>query len=183
MKTPALPTRISSIFAFLWMLFLAAIALLTLYTLLFTARSHAGTIVYGGQNFSNGVPFGFTDQGTALYVGRYQQIYEKFRFPAAQWGVIESGNRGPVGSSSSSSSYSYSYQAGGGGRRGGRGIAGRVLPLFTANIFAIATPQSAIRRGWDALMEWSTSISSLDEARAALEKAAIPEEWKQRWRK
>ena len=83
MKPPALPTRISSIFAFLWMLFVAAIALLTLYTLFFTAQSRAGTIVIGNNLPGDDRPFGFKKSPTAVYLGKYQQIYAKTAFPGA----------------------------------------------------------------------------------------------------
>ena len=81
MKTPTLPTRLTSVFAFLWMLFIAAIALLTLYALFFTAQSHAGTIVAGGVSSGDDRPFGFQKSLTAAYPGQYQQIYRAGFFP------------------------------------------------------------------------------------------------------
>ncbi len=85
MKTPTLPARISSVFAFLWMLFMAALAVLTLYALFFTATSRAGTIVTGGVSGGNDRPFGFQKSLTAAYPGRYQQIYRAGFFPGVTW--------------------------------------------------------------------------------------------------
>ena len=81
MKTPALPTRISSLFAFLWLLLLIALGLLTLFGFLFTSQSHAATIVFGRTNTKDSFPFGVDTKGGPLYLGRYQQVYNRAVFP------------------------------------------------------------------------------------------------------
>ena len=83
MKRPALPSKITSLFAFIGFVFLAAAAILTLLALLFTSTSHGATIVAGTMHSGEDMPFGFAKSPTAAYLGQYQQIYRKGLFPAA----------------------------------------------------------------------------------------------------
>ena len=85
MKHPALPSKITSLFAFIGFVFLAAAVILTLLALLFTSQSHAAMISTSGINASSLQPFGIGNDGMAIYTGRFEQIYRPTMFPAASW--------------------------------------------------------------------------------------------------
>ena len=83
MKPSALPSKITSLLAFIGIVFLTAIAILTLLALLFTSTSHAGTISYGNPTTAYFSVLGVTPDNAPTQTAEFQQIYASSGFKSA----------------------------------------------------------------------------------------------------